>query len=205
MSDKAPEEGKKKKGKLPIIIAAVVVLGGGGFFMTKGKKKPVEEPALKAAKITELVEFKDDFLVNLADGNTYLRMKIALLPKDGVKKADLEKAIPIISDVVYQRMRTISIGTLRKPEALPWLRRQLASDINFSIGQLGILAKPGEEEHKSEEKGKGKGKKKDKHEEAPTSAPTILKMPTPDELEYPELDSDEGPVVKVLFQSFATQ
>jgi hypothetical protein len=122
-----------------------------------------------------------------------------------VKKADIEKAFPVISDIVYQRMRQVSISTLRKPEAMPWLRRQLVSDINFSLLQMGVGKDHTAEEPKEDTKKKKKKGKRDEEAEEPLTAPNLTEMPKLKDLKHPELDAEEGPIVKIFFQSFATQ
>ncbi|MBL8088180.1 MAG: flagellar basal body-associated FliL family protein [Chthonomonas sp.] len=193
----APEaEAPKKKGKLPIIIALVAILGGGGFFMTKGKKKDEGPPELKLAKTSSMIELKDEFLVNLAGGDTYLRCKISLLPTDTAKKEEIEHAAAAITDSIYARFRQTSIEEINKDDGLVRLRRQIASDVNWTLEKLeGSDAAHGD-----------KKKKKKKDEEAvQMTAPTLKGPIDPEELEYPEWDSDEGPILKVFFTSFATQ
>ncbi len=192
MSDKAEKgEGKKKGGKLPIILVLVLVLGGGGFFMSKKGKKE-EEPAVKLAKVDQLVDLKEEFLINLAGGQSYLRCKVQLHPADGVAKADLEKAAPVIIDSIYSRLRRTTIRTVNHPDGVRLLKRQLAADINYKLNSV----LPGKEEPKKKKKGK-----KDEDE----GPPQITQLPDPEELEEPDWDSDEGPILKVYFTAFATQ
>lgn len=197
MSD-ANAEAPKKKGKLPIIIILVAVVGGGGFFMkSKGAKK--EEPAVKLAKIDQMVELKDEFLVNLAGGQNYLKCKISLLPAATAKKADIEKFAPVILDTINQRLRSTTISFLSQKDGVAILKRQLAQDVNHQLEIL--MADP---EHAKPE-AKAPKKRQKQHEEEQEKLEEITKLPTPDEVDHPEWDHDEGPILKIFFTSFATQ
>lgn len=195
MSD-AKAEAPKKKGKLPIILVLVLVLGGGGFFMMKGKNKPKEE--IKLAKTEAMIEIKDEFLVNLYGSDSYLRCKVSLLPDSKAKKEEIEHANPAIVDAIYARLRRTSLEQLNRDEGLVWLRRQLASDLNWTLEHL---------EAKEAEAAAGDDKKKKKKDEEPVemTPPTLSTKIDPEEIEHPEWDSDEGPILKVFFTSFATQ
>lgn len=192
MSD-AKAEAPKKKGKMPLILGLVLVLGGGGFFMTKGKKKEV--PEAKLAPHASIVEMKEEFLVNMKGGETYLRCKIALHPEALAKKPEIEGAGAAISDAIYSRLRATTLESVQTDEGLHLLRRQLVSDINWVIESMSA--------HEAEEP-KSKKKKKDE-EDLETGPPTLKELPDPEELENPKWDSDEGPILKLYFTSFATQ
>lgn len=187
------EAPKKKKGKLPLIVVLVVLLGG-GFFMMKGKGKK-EEPEIALAKLDAMVALPEEFLVNLAGGQTYLRTKIALLPAATAKKEEIDKATPAIMDAIYGRLRRTELKQINDPDGLQLLKRQLASDINWTLEKLNS--------HKEEESQSKKKKKKDEHEEL--GPEEITKIPPADELDHPDWDSEEGPILKIFFQSFATQ
>lgn len=189
MSEQAKEapEGKKKKGKLPIIIVLALVLGGGGFFGMKmkggGKKK---EPEIKLGAV---VEIKDEFLTNMAERNSYVRAKISLQLKDGFDKAKIEKDLAPVQDVINMKLQATSIRSVASLDGLRKLKHDLAAELNKLFAEKEVH----EDEDEEKDKKKSKKKKKDEDEE-------------PEEVEIPEgWDSAEGPVLKILFVSWATQ
>ncbi len=178
---KAAPEGKKK-GKLPIMIVLALVLGGGGFFGMKmkggGEKK--EEPEIKLGTV---VEIKDEFLTNMAERNSYVRTKISLQLKDGFDKAKVEHDLAPIQDIINMKLQATSIRSVASLDGLRKLKEEMAASINKLLT---------EEEAEKKSKKKKKKKKEDEDEE--------------DEYEIPEgWDSAEGPVLKILFVSWATQ
>lgn len=175
-------EKKKKGGKLPLILVVVVVLAAGGFFM-KGKGK--EEPKVKLGKIESL---GDEFLVNLADGKTYLRAAVSVHIADGKKIGAGPKGddYTVARDAVITVFKSKALREISDPEGLALLKREIAAAIN----KVAPKEEGNEEAEKSDKK-----KKKDDEESKPTD----------EEPENPEWDSDEGPVLKVYFTSFATQ
>jgi len=178
MSEEAAKEAPKKKGgKLPIIIALVAVLGGGGFFMTKGKSAKKEKPAVELGEIQTMPEF----LVNLRDGNTYLRTEIALQTKKGVEKEKFDKVGPAVRDAIITTLTAKSIEDIRSVEGKDKLKKQLAKAINE-------VAEDAEDKEEATKDAEPKDKKVQK----------IVEIHT-------DWDSQTGPVLKVFFTSFATQ
>lgn len=179
MSEKTEEAPKKKKGKLPIIIALVAVLGGGGFFAMKGKGK--EEDKVPELKLGKTLDIKDEILVNLKDSNsTYLRTTISLVLAEGTEPTKVEPEMSEILDAINMRLMDKSLSELRTLEGKRKLKRELAADINEVIGEPEAEAKT------------------EKKEESKEEAKVEFKVPE-------DWDSDKGPVLKVLFRSFATQ
>ncbi len=179
------KEAPKKKGKLPIILIVVVVLAAGGFFKMKGGGKK-EAPAVKLGETESLGEF----LLNLngsEDGETYLRAEISMQMKEGVKKEEFEKDLPAIKDTVLQILRTKTAAEL-SARNMPILKFEIAAKVNKLLNEAS-------EKSDGADEGKKKKKKKDEEEESAD----------PEEREHPDWDSDEGPVLKVFFTSFATQ
>lgn len=199
MSEAAEKEPKKKKGKLPIIIVAVLVLGGGGYMKMKGGGKPVVPP-IELGAPASIVEIKDEFLVNLSGGNNYMKAKISLLPKKDAKKEEIEHLMPILVDTIYTRLRKTSLSVLNGPDGVALLKRQLAQDLNYQIEQFEHKEAPPAEPPK-----KKKGKHVEEEPEVEAKPAEITKLPPDSELEHPDWDSDEGPILKVLFTSIATQ
>ncbi|RYG64438.1 flagellar basal body-associated FliL family protein, partial [bacterium] len=136
MSEAAAAAPKKKKGKLPIIIALVAILGGGGFFMTK-KKGPE-----KAAHTVELAAAEtpipDEFLVNMSDGRTYVRTKIAVILRKDYKPEDWEKHAIEVADAVNMALKTTDPKRTTSEADMKALKRKIAASINRALG-------PGEE------------------------------------------------------------
>ena len=128
MSDDAP---KKKGGKLPIIIALVAVLGGGGFFMTTGKKDAKKKPEIALGKVEVLLP--DEFIVNMADGQTYIRAKVALLPKEGFIAEDLKAHDAQLSDIVIRILKSTSPRDVVTDLQITKLKRKIAFEINKQI------------------------------------------------------------------------
>lgn len=191
MSEKAKEapEGKKK-GKLPMIIILAVVLGGGGFFGMKmkggGDKK--KEPEIKLGAV---VEIKDEFLTNMAERNSYVRTKISLQLKDGFDKAKVEHDLAPIQDVINMKLQATSVRSVASLEGLRKLKHEIAAELNK------LLSEHDKEKEAEEDDKKSKKKKKKKHDDEEDEE---------DEVEIPEgWDSAEGPVLKILFVSWATQ
>ncbi len=203
MSEKAkeaPEEGKKKKkGKLPMIIILAVLLGGGGFFgmKMKGGGKKVVPPI----KLGAMVEIKDEFLTNMAERNSYVRTKISLQFKKDYKVEAVEHEMAAIQDIINMKLQSTSVRSVATLDGMRALKRQIAEEVNKLLEEL----EPKEEapEVKAPAKGaKTPGKPGQEGQEVKGSKegkdaakPTI-----------PEgWDSAKGPVLKILFVSWATQ
>jgi flagellar FliL protein len=184
-----PKEGKKKKGKLPIILVLALLIGGGGFFMMKSKGKAPKEPEIKLGTIEPLTEF----LVNLKGGSSYLQTEMAFQLKDGYKKEEFDKNMPAIRDAVLSVLSDKSVPEVSTEAAKAKLKREIAAAVNKT---LEALEPPKEEPEKKKKK-----KKKDEEEVDPKKAAEV----DPAELEHPEWDSEEGPILKVYFTKFATQ
>lgn len=180
----ADESPKKRKGKLPILIALVVIFAGGGFFGMKMRGGSAAKPEIKLGAIEPLQEF----LVNLAGTSSYIKVEIALHLREGFKKEELDKNLPAVRDAVVMRLSSRSLKDVNSFAGKERLKRELALDINSVLESLS--AKP---EHQSEEK----DAKKDKNPEEKKEAASKPKNP--------DWVSEEGPVLKIYFTSFATQ
>jgi flagellar basal body-associated protein FliL len=191
MSDEAAP--KKKGGKLPIIIALVAVLGGGGFFMMKGKKDDKKEPEIALG--AEEVLLPDEYIVNMADGQTYIRARIGLRPKKEFKAEMITKHDAEISDVIVRVLKTTKPEQTVSEKDIKQLKMRIATGINK------ILAAEEEAAHGTEKKKKKKKKKTTKDEESEHSEESTETEELPDE----DWDSAEGPILKVFFKTLATQ
>ena len=190
----ADEPPKKKKSKLPIILVLVLVLGGGGFFAMKmrggGKAKP--EIKLSKEKPAELKEF----LVNLRDQGVYCRTEIAFGLAEGAKPTVIDDHEAAVRDAINLRITSKKLSDVNTVEGLMQLKRDIATDVNK------ILAEPTEEQKPDDANADGTDdatppKKDAKDPKAESDKPTA---PV-----HPDWDSDTGPVLKVYFNSFATQ
>jgi flagellar protein FliL len=181
-----PAPNKKKKGKLPILLALVAVLGGGGFFAMKmkgGSAKPKTE-------LGDIVPLEQEFLSNLKDPETYIRAKIALHFEKAYDKTKLADKLPVVEDAIYTILSSKSLAEVRTAEGKLALKREIAKLINERLG-IDARAKPATKDKEAKEDVPNKEKPDAKSE---------AKMPA-----NPDWESDTGPVLKVYFQSFATQ
>ncbi|MCW5942969.1 MAG: flagellar basal body-associated FliL family protein [Fimbriimonadaceae bacterium] len=173
---------KKKGGKLPIVVAVVLVLAGGGYFAMKGTGGKAAEEEVKEAKLGHIAPV-GEFLVNMADGRTYLRTNISLHFDETFDTHAIEETQAAIQDAIVNKLSSQSLEDVRTLEGKRTLKWQLAAVINAAM----------ESAHGHEKKGKTKTKDEKGH-----AAPS---PPTNEE----GWDSDEGPVLKVYFTSFVTQ
>lgn len=213
MSEEKKTEGeataKKKGGKLPMIVILAVVLGAGGFFGMKMKApKEVKKPETKLGKVVPL----EEFLVNLSDGSTYLRTTISLHLKDGFEmeaggkeggegKGGGGGEMDIIRDAVIGVLTSQSPEGVRSLSGKKKLRAQLAEAINEQLEEI--------ESQKEAEKNGGKATegadKKSEEGKEGKDGKEPSKEGKDEGKAHPDWDSQEGPVLKVYFTSFATQ
>jgi flagellar FliL protein len=176
-----------KKGgppKMLIVILLAVVLAGGGFFgmkiMGAGKAKKPEK--LKVGAVMQLKEF----LVNLADQQTFLRTEIALgiAEKAEIKAAGEGKESKEGGDNPQVRDAIIMILSAKKPSELATLagKERLKSEIIQRLNSL--LGEP---------------------KENPASADKQTDSPEKQSHSGKKSEENHGPVLEVYFTSFATQ
>ena len=203
MSEEVKEDAPKKKGgKMPIILALVLMLGGGGFFvMKKGGKHP--KPEIKLAK--EEILLPDEFIVNMFDGERYVRAKIGLRAKDGFKGEEVLSHNAEISDVINTILKTTKSDEIITEAQVKKLKNRIATALN-KIFLDEEPKKPGEE------------KAEPKKDAAPTDEPKAGDEATAADNKAGEKkakavgpkipegwDSAEGPILKVFFKALATQ
>ena len=215
----APEGGKKKGGKMPMMIVLAVVLAGGGYFGMKASA-PKEKPKVPEAALGKMMEMGKEFIVNLREREIFLRTTVVVQldkyakvgPEGGHGKSKGPTPEEIaMRNAVIERLKTISLADLAKPEFDARLRRLLAADINHALHLIShaVEEKPAEEPKKKT--------KKEKEEEAAKAAKAEAAKahstrPMPGDLDKVDLkavenedwDSDEGPVLRVYFTDFAT-
>lgn len=217
MSEPAGEKKEKKKGgKLPIVIVLGGMLAAGGYFgmQSRAPKGPVKEPE---PELGEIVDMAPEFVVNLREREYFLRATIAFqmdknskvhLGGDGGGHGGGGPSAEMIAlrDVITERLSSLSVADLRRPDFYARLRRVLASDANRV---LHLVAHHEEAAPAKDEKKSKKGEK-DKHEaeahDEPMPKATLYTVTLdPSKLEYPDWDAEEGPILKVYITSFATQ
>jgi flagellar basal body-associated protein FliL len=188
------KEGAKKGSKMPVIIAAVLVLAGGGYFMmSKGKSsEPQKQPDVILGEKMDLGEF----VTPLKDGKTFLQVQVVVqLGKDehvgeaaGGEHSGAAAPDPLARNAVLTVLRDTGPEDIQTNEKLSVLRQRIAWQINHDVEVAESFAPPKE--------GGGKKRKKKKGE-----AEKFEVLPVK-EREYPELDSDDGPVRIVMFTKF---
>ncbi len=213
MSEAAAEKKEKKKGgKLPIIIVLGGMLAAGGYFgmQSRAPKGPVKEPE---PALGALVDMAPEFIVNLREREYFLRASIAYqMDKnskihlgggdDGHGKGGPSPEMIALRDAVTERLSSLSVADLRKPDFYARLRRVLADDANRV---LHLVAHVEEEKPAKEEKKPKKGEPKEEESHAKPKASLYTVQMDPHKLEHPDWDSEEGPILKVYITSFATQ
>ena len=203
MSEEVKDEAPKKKGgKLPIIIALVLMLAGGGFFMKKKGAKPVK-PEIKLGK--EEILLPDEFIVNMFDGQTYVRAKIGLRAKEGFKAEEVTSHNAEISDVILTILKTTNSDEIKTEVQTKKLKIRIAAALNKIFEE----AEPKKDGAKKDEAAKD-GKPADestKKDEASNDEPNSDKKKAKEpEKKIPEgWDSADGPILKVFFKALATQ
>ena len=199
MSEEVKDDAPKKKGgKLPIILALVVFVGGGGFFMMKKGKGP-EKTEVKLGK--EEILLPDEFIVNMLDGRTYVRAKIALKGGEKFKAEEVEHHNAEICDAINSILKNTKPEDVVTEPQVKKLKIRVAAALNKIFHA--------NEEHKKED-GKDGEKKKDEKSDHETSADETEKDAEHGKTKKPEKipndwDSAEGPIYKVFFKALATQ
>lgn len=183
MSEAAPKEEGKKKGKLPVLIVVAIMLFGGGFFGMKMRGGEKKEPEIKLGKI---VEFEEK-LYNLNDMQTWLRVTVAVHLKEGYDEKKFAENIAPIEDAMNMVVRGKSPSQVQTVAGLHALKKELVTKINDALASLE--PKEEKEPEKSDEE-VGSEKKPEKPAE---------KKPDND------WESQTGPVLKLYFRAFAVQ
>ena len=211
----AEDKGKKKKGgKLPIILVAVLVVAGGGFFaMSKGGgDEEKKEPKIELGLVESLGE---EFLVNLGDGQTFLRCEVSVQlrmkdkdnPDDHVSAADPAPAddghgkggdhtYSIARDAVIKVLASKTLDDITKADALKYLKREIAAELNHVLHH---------EEPSDEDESDSKEKDEDEGEDSHGDDHGGHVKIDHDKLDELGWDSEKGPVLKVLITDFAFQ
>ena len=149
-SGAAPPVARSKggKGMLLIAIIAIVVLAGvGGVGLVVGRvmasgggdKKKSEAHKEKTVEIGAKVAL-EEFLVNLADNDHYLRTTIALgLAKDVTEK-DIEEENAPIRDAIVSVLSSKKLAELRTQEGRDALKAEILERVNEALEGEKVLA-----------------------------------------------------------------
>ncbi len=198
------EKAKKKGGKLPIILVAVLVVAGGGFF-AMGKKEP-EKKEIPKPELGTVQSLGDQFLINLADGRTFLVCDISVqVDKHNAHIADPaaggdghggggDPTYAIARDAVNSVLTGKHLDDITRPDGLKYLKREIAAAINHSLH----AAHPPAEDKEDPKEAFKKSKSGHAEESEDSHGPEI----DHEWLDHIGMDSDEGPVLKVFFDSF---
>ncbi|UWR57885.1 flagellar basal body-associated FliL family protein [Phaeobacter inhibens] len=151
------QDAPAKKSKLPLIIGVVLALAGagGGFFAVQSGLLPFGQSAApEGVDATEVApegvdngESAED-IANLAfiemepivitlrkaSGLKHLRFR-SQLEVDLAHRAEVEKILPRVVDVLNSYLRALELEDLTDPMALPKLRAQMLRRINIAAGQ----------------------------------------------------------------------
>jgi flagellar FliL protein len=138
------EEEPKKASKLPLVIGVVLALvgGGGGFYATwsgmllgpeKTEEVKEEKPLPKGPEVA-YVEV-DPLVISLRPPATakHLRFRASLevVPE---AKADVEKLLPRVTDVLNSYLRALEPRDLEDPSALTRMRAQVLRRVQVVTG-----------------------------------------------------------------------
>ena len=203
MSEEVKDEAPKKKGgKMPIIIALALMLGGGGFFMMKKGGKAVK-PEIKLGK--EEILLPDEFIVNMFDGQTYVRAKIGLRAKEGFKAEEVTSHNAEISDVILTILKTTKSDEIITEAQTKKLKSRIAAALN-KIFEEAEPKKDGAKKDEAAKDSKSADESSNKDESSNEEPKSDKKKPKESEKKIPEgWDSADGPILKVFFKALATQ
>lgn len=186
MAEEHAPGGTKKPSKLLVIILLAVVLGGGGFFGFKIVS--ARGAVFKAPKVGSTVQL-EEFLVNLADGKTFLKAGIALgiaegmaLGHGGGGQGKKEGEPPEVRDAIIMILTSKQPADLATTEGKEQLKHEIIKRLNEMFYR------------------KSHGKKTEEN-------PVSTDKPTegPEQGTHSEEEPNRGPVLEVYFTSFATQ
>ncbi len=197
---------KKKGGKLPIILVAALVVVGGGFFAMSGGKK--EEPEEKPIEVGGVESLGEEMVINLKDGRTFLVCQISVQTEKETHASDPTGGAEghgggtysVARDAVNLVLSQKTIDDLTKPDALKFLKRELAAAINHNLH----AAHPPEEEEKDKKSESKKDKKKGKEEEEEEADHGHVEIDH-EYLDEIGMDAEEGPILRVYFDKFMYQ
>jgi|TARA_Y100000815_G_C13329282_1_gene495360 flagellar FliL protein len=153
----APEEEVKKPSKLPLILGVVLALvgAGGGFFavssgllpfgggssetaMAEGHAMPEKPDPGPPPEDVSNVEFipMEPMLISLMNGGAVRHLRFTgQIEVESEHRADVEKLMPRILDVLNGFMRAIEVGDLSDSLTLNKLRAQMLHRVQIVSGR----------------------------------------------------------------------
>lgn len=186
MAEEQAPDGPKKSSKLLVIVLLAVVLGGGGFFGFRIMNAKGAGP--KPLKVGQTIQL-EEFLVNLADGKTFLKTGIALgiaegmtLGHGGAGHGEKAAEPPEVRDAIIMILTSKQPSDLATIEGKERLKREIIRRLNQMFNPEAHGKKP---------------------EEKPVSADKPTE--SPEQETHSEEEPNRGPVLEVYFTSFATQ
>ncbi|HZP80634.1 MAG TPA: flagellar basal body-associated FliL family protein [Chthonomonadaceae bacterium] len=140
MAGKAAEGETKKKKPLPLIIGVVVlvvalVVGKG---VMGGSKSHDKEKKAEAVEVGTSVPL-EEFIVNLAGGDHYLRTSISLGMKKGITEEQAKEHIAPMRDAILTVLSAKRLKDLEKPEGREALKEELKKKINEATGDESVV------------------------------------------------------------------
>jgi len=149
-TEENPDARPKQRSKMPVLIGLVLFMagGGGGFYAVYSRLLPLpESPPAKSAE-TEKTGAADQgqeavnvafvpipaLVISLNDGSgAQLRFR-AQLEIEKVHKADVERLMPRVVDVLNSYLRAVKVADLRKNAVLVRLRAQMLRRVQVVVG-----------------------------------------------------------------------
>lgn len=140
-----PEDPQTKKSKTPLFIGLVLAIagGGGGFYATSsgmifGGESIKEEMSEDKSTLVPDVAFvaMEPIVISLPPNarSKHLMFRAQLeVPKN--YKADVEKLLPRVVDVLNSYLRALELADIEAPAALARLRAQMLRRIQVVAGQ----------------------------------------------------------------------
>jgi flagellar protein FliL len=125
--------------KMPVRFLAVALLFAAGFWLLgcqSGKAVVADDKAPALATI-----HLEDFVVNLADGRSYLRIGIDLGIENEITKGKNEHppaTVPVIRDSVIMLLSTLRSDDLLTPDGKTKLKQDLLKVLNDRLPELKV-------------------------------------------------------------------
>lgn len=150
-ADIETDQEQKKAGKLGVILIAFVALlgGGGGFYLSFSgvlssvmaskdtEKAPSPKTNAKASKSTYLA--MDPVIVSIRGSRNYKHLRFqSYLDTDEQHRAEVERLMPRITDVMNMYLNALEAGDFEDPIAMIKLRSQLLRRVQIVTGKTHV-------------------------------------------------------------------
>ena len=171
-AEEAPSGSKKK---LIILLIVLLILVLGGLLVAKHLEDPPSgPPPLKLGKIVPL----NDFLVNLDDGQSYLKTSIDVQLASDYSSKKFDAELPIVRDAVISVLSSQTSSFVNTLQGKEVLKQQIAAAINAVL---------------------------DPANRSGSQANLQALQAARAKKAHPGWDADIGPVLMVYFTDFVTQ